>query len=249
MMGKEFLRVPINQVNLLGYTISVCLRTPPDLKMILNHLYNIGNRSLVFICVTLGFLGMISVYQTCTQALKVVPDLSLVGAVFIQIMVREFGPTVTGLMIATRVGAGIAAEIGSMVVTDQIDAMKVCNTDPVEYVVVPKFVACICMSFILTAFGILVAVVSGLVVAVTRFQINPDTFLSLRLTTWSDFIIGISKALVFGISIPIISAESGFRTSGGAQGVGWATTRAVVNSSFAVIVLDFVISTIGYLFT
>src|SRR5271154_5661938 len=97
----------------------------------LRQLYQIGNRSLLFVCVTLGFIGMVLVFQTCLQVNRITGDLSQVGAEFIKILVHEFGPTLTAMMLATRVGAGIAAEIGSMVVTEQIDALQMNNIDPI----------------------------------------------------------------------------------------------------------------------
>src|SRR5207237_8824487 len=97
------------------------------------QLYQIGNRSLLFVAVTLGFIGMVLVFQTCLQINRVTGDLSQVGAEFVKILVHEFGPTLTAMMLATRVGAGIAAEVGSMVVTEQVDALRMCTVDPIDY--------------------------------------------------------------------------------------------------------------------
>ena len=108
---------------------------------IVQQMYAMGVQSLLFITVTIGFLGMILVYQVATQVEKILPDFSMIGAAFIQIMIKEFAPTIAGMMIATRVGSGIAAEIGSMVVTEQVDALRMCNADPVNYLIVPRFLA------------------------------------------------------------------------------------------------------------
>ena len=190
---------------------------------------------------------LILVYQGAFQAQKVLPDLTQVGEIFIGTMIRTFGPTIVALMLATRVGAGIAAELGSMVVTDQVEAMKVTNTDPIEYLVVPRFVATLVMMVALWVFGVLVAVFAGTLMGTLRFGIQLRTFLSLAGTAPSDVWVGVLKCLAFGVTIPILAADSGFRATGGSEGVGWATTRAVVNASFAVIVLDFVISTLAFL--
>lgn len=214
---------------------------------ILYQMFLIGNKSLLFITITLSFLGLISIYQSCNQIEKVIPDFSFIGAAFILLIVREFAPVITALMIATKVGSGIAAEIGSMVVTDQIDALKMCNTDPVQYIIVPRFIACIIMMFILSIYAALVAIFAGMVMGYIEFQINPRTFFNLQLLKFSDLYIGIIKALVFGAAIPVISAHSGLRAEGGSEGVGWATTRAVVNSSFSVVILDFVLSSLWYI--
>lgn len=234
-------------LGLLGDTVRSLLTQPPPRRAVVAHLFNTGNRSLVFLAVTMGFLGMISVYQGCMQTMKVLPDLSNAGAVFIMAMIREFGPTITAMMLATRVGTGIAAEIAAMTVTDQVEALKVSNTDPIAYLVAPRFLGFVIMMVVCTVYSCGVAILAGLLIADLRFQINPSTFLSLGFTRWSDFFIGLSKTVAYGIAIPILAADSGFRATGGSEGVGWATTRAVVHSLFAIIALDFVIAGIGYL--
>ncbi|NOZ00486.1 MAG: ABC transporter permease [Deltaproteobacteria bacterium] len=239
--------LPLRLLGLLGETMRAMIKRPPSLARLLDQMHNIGNRSLVFISVTLGFLGLISVYQGSIQAQKVLPDLSMVGATFINVMISEFGPTITALMIATRVGSGIAAELGAMVVTEQVEALKMTNTDPIEFVVVPRFIATVIMMFVMTVYGVLVAVLAGMVIADLRFQVNPSTFLSLGMTGWSDLCVGLIKCFAYGVAIPIIAADAGFHASGGSEGVGQATTRAVVNTLFAVIILDFIIAGGWYL--
>lgn len=228
-------------------TLDASFRTPPPWRRLLEHLHNVGNRSTIFIAVTLGFLGLILVLQACLQTLKVLPDLTAIGRNFIPAMVRTFGPTITGMMIATRVGAGIAAEIGSMTVTDQVEAMKVANSDPVSYIVVPRFLATALMTPVLWIFGTLVAVLAGYLMGHWRFGIGTQTFLDVTNTRMTDVAIGFVKAQSYGIVIPVLAADAGFKARGGSEGVGWATTSAVVNASFAVIVLDFVISTTAFL--
>jgi len=242
------LSVLANSSTLLVHTVRSILKSPPNKAMIIPYMFNIGNRSLLFLTVTLGFLGIISVYQGCMQTMKVLPDLSMAGAVFIAVMIREFGPTITALMLVTRVGSGIAAEIGTMVVTEQIEALKVTNTDPIDYLVAPRLIAFVIMMVACTAYGSLVAIACGTVLALVRFDLPPATFLSLQLTDMSDFYQGLIKTLAYGVAIPIISAESGFRAFGGSEGVGTATTRAVVNSLFAVIFLDFLVGALYRIF-
>ena len=232
---------------LLGATVRALPSALRSYRRVVESMFVIGNRSVVFIAVTLGFLGLILVYQGAYQAQKVLPDLTQVGEIFIVTMIRTFGPTIVALMLATRVGAGIAAELGSMVVTDQVEAMKVTNTDPIEYLVVPRFVATVVMMVALWIFGVLIAVFAGTMMGTLRFGIQLRTFLSLAGTAPSDVWVGVLKCLAFGVTIPILAADSGFRATGGSEGVGWATTRAVVNASFAVILLDFLISTLAFL--
>ena len=216
-------------------------------RQFLEQCYEIGNRSLLFITFALGILGLISIYQVGYQVERILPDFTMMGAAFINVMIREFGPTITALMIATRVGSGIAAEIGSMVVTEQVDALRMCGADPVRYLVVPRAAACTLMVVLLSAYGIAVATAVGLVVAQEAYGVHYQTFLNLQLVGLDDVAVGLSKAIAYGVSIPIVAAHSGLHTTGGSEGVGWATTRAVVYTSFAVIVLDFILSAFGYL--
>jgi phospholipid/cholesterol/gamma-HCH transport system permease protein len=212
---------------------------------VLRQLHAVGNRSLLFICVTLGFLGMVLVFQTCLQVGRITGDLSQVGGEFIKILVHEFGPSLTAMMLATRVGAGIAAEIGSMVVTEQVDALIMSGVDPVEYLIVPRFSAAVVMTPMLTVVGVVVAVGLGALTALLSFHVNPRTFFDLSRVGYGDLATGLMKCVAYGAAIPIISGWCGLSARGGSEGVGAATTRAVIASSFAVIVLDFVLSGVG----
>lgn len=209
---------------------------------IIEQMYAIGVQSLLFITVTIGFLGMILVYQVATQVSKILPDFSMIGAAFIQIMIKEFAPTIAGMMIATRVGSGIAAEIGSMVVTEQVDALRMCNADPVNYLIVPRFLAAGAMMICLTIYATLIGEITGMLTGYLGFGIHPLTFLSIQLVKAGDIVSGVTKAFAYGCAIPLIAGQAGLEATGGSEGVGWATTRAVVNASFAVVVLDFIIS-------
>jgi phospholipid/cholesterol/gamma-HCH transport system permease protein len=170
----------------------------------------------------------------------------MLGANIIQIMVREFAPTVCALMLATRVGAGIAAEIGSMVVTEQVDALRMSAADPVEYLVVPRFVGCIVMCTALAFWSLFASLVAGTLAANMVFDVNYDTFVSFNLVGVGDFVVCGLKALFYGAAIPIVSSQRGLTTFGGSEGVGSATTNAVVHSSLAIIILDLLLSLFGY---
>ena len=229
-------------------TLSGTLRGRREPGEVVQQMYQIGNKSLVFIAVTLGFIGMVLVFQTCLQLNRVTGDLSLVGAEFAKLMVHEFGPTLTGMMLATRVGAGIAAEIGSMVVTEQVDALRMSRVDPIDYLIVPRFIASMVMTFVLAIFGVVVAMLLGTLTAKLSFRVNPKVFLDLSRVGWADLTIGLSKCFAYGAAIPVVSGTCGLLARGGSEGVGWATTSAVIGSSFAVIVLDFILSGIGFAF-
>ena len=209
------------------------------------QIYEMGNQSVFFLTVFMGFFGMILVFQAGVQAKRVIPDLTLLGATYLELLVRDLAASIGALMLATRVGAGIAAEIGSMVVTEQVDALRMCAADPIEYLVVPRFKAGIVATTAVIIWSAMVAWTSGMLTAWSFFGVLPRTFANVSLLDHGDLIIGLTKCVCYGAAIPIVSAHSGLNTFGGSEGVGWATTRAVVNSSLAVIMLNAVISAIG----
>jgi phospholipid/cholesterol/gamma-HCH transport system permease protein len=215
---------------------------------VLRQMEQVGNRSLLFVAVTLGFIGMVLVFQTCLQVNRVTGDLSQVGAEFVKILVHEFGPTLTAMMLATRVGAGIAAEVGSMVVTEQVDALRMCGVEPIEYLIVPRFLASLVMTAVLTVMGVAVALTLGAATAWLSFHVNPRIFVDVSHVRPGDLATGIMKVFAYGAAIPVVSGFSGLSARGGSEGVGWATTRAVIASSFVVITLDLILSGMGLYF-
>jgi phospholipid/cholesterol/gamma-HCH transport system permease protein len=234
-------------LGMLSRTVRCVLRGKIERRLVVEQMHVIGNRSVFFISVTMGFIGMILVFQSALQAMRIVPDLSLLGATYTEILVRDLAASIGAMMLATRVGAGIAAEIGSMVVTEQVDALRMSSADPIEYLVVPRFLASLVMTFCLLIWGAFVAFFSGMVTANLLFDVNYTTFANFMLVDSGDVIVGLTKCLAYGAAIPIVSAQRGLTTFGGSEGVGWATTSAVVSSSLAVIVLQFFISALGYL--
>ena len=214
---------------------------------VLRQMYEIGNKSLVFLCITMGFIGMIMVYQAGLQAKRVVPDFTLLGATYMELLVRDFAASIGALMLATRVGAGIAAEIGSMVVTEQVDALRMSAADPIDFLIVPRFLASIVMTLMLVTVAGLVAFCAGAATAYAFYDVRPETFFNMQLIDAGDFLTGFAKCIAYGAAIPIVSGYCGLSTFGGSEGVGWATTRAVVNSSLAIIILNFFISGASFL--
>jgi phospholipid/cholesterol/gamma-HCH transport system permease protein len=217
-------------------------RPPGELA---RQMYLVGNKSLVFVAVTLGFIGMVMVYQTCLLTTQVVDGRGQVGQQWARLLVIDVGPSLTAMMLATRVGAGIAAEIGSMKVTEQIDALRMSGVNPIDYLIVPRFFACTVMMVVLSMFGMAVAWGTGGLTGYYSFQINPRIFFDMSMVAPSHMALGMIKAVAFGMAIPVVSGFCGLRARGSSEGVGWATTAAVIGSSFAVLVLDFLISTVG----
>lgn len=226
-------------------TLYYCARGRHEPGAVVQQMHEIGNKSLFFLTVVMGFIGMILVYQAGLQTLRVIPELTMLGATFLQLLVRDLAASIGCLMLATRVGAGIAAEIGSMVVTEQVDALRMSAADPIDYLVKPRFIASIFMTTALIIWSAFVAFVAGALTAWAMFDLTPETFVNVRLVDPGDLIIGLTKCVAYGAAIPVVSAHSGLSTFGGSEGVGWATTRAVVNSSLAVIILNMLISGAG----
>jgi phospholipid/cholesterol/gamma-HCH transport system permease protein len=224
-----------------------CLRgrrhRPPG--EIAHQMYVVGNRSLVFVVVTLAFIGMVMVYQSCLQLERITGDLSRIGPEFLKLVIQDFGPSLTALMLATRVGAGIAAEIGSMKVTEQIDALRMSGVTPIDYLIVPRLIASVVMAYALTTFGIAVAFAAGGMTAASSFGVNPRTFFDVGRVEWFDVGLGAIKTGAYGVAVPVVSGFCGLRAQGSSAGVGAATTAAVIGSSLAVILLNFAISGVG----
>jgi len=228
-------------------TIYFCFRGRREPGAMAFYMHEVGNKSVFFLSVVMGFIGMIMVYQGGVQNLRILPDLSLIGATYLELLIRDLAASIGALMLATRVGAGIAAEIGSMVVTEQVDALRMSAADPVDYLVKPRFIASLVMTICLCIWGAAVSTVTGTLTAYVYFDLNPHTFLNLTLVDAADVGTGLTKCLAYGAAIPIVSAHAGLSTHGGSEGVGRATTRAVVNSSLAVLFLNLVISAVSYI--
>lgn len=244
---KAFGRDMAELYGMLRRTLYFCMQGKYERGAVAKQAYVIGNESVLFVTVTLSVVGMIMVVQAGLQTQKVLPELSLLGANLIQILMREFAPTVCGLMLATRVGAGMAAEIGSMVVTEQVDALKMSAADPIEYLVVPRFIASIVMTVALVFWTLFTSLIAATVTAGTQFDLTANTFINFSLLGVGDLIVCLMKAVAYGAAIPIVSSLRGLNTFGGSEGVGWATTSAVVHSSLAIILLDFILSVFGYI--
>jgi phospholipid/cholesterol/gamma-HCH transport system permease protein len=240
--GIDLWRVYVGTIAGLVRLVTVRDRRGRPTGELARQLHAVGNKSLIFICVTLGFIGMVMTYQACLQIGRVTGDFSQVGSQFLRLLISDFGPTLTGMMLATRVGAGIAAEIGSMKVTEQIDALRMSGVLPIDYLIVPRFIACLIMTLMLTVLGGLVMYTAGGLTAHYSFGVNLNTFYDISQIRPRHVVMMVVKALSYGAAIPVVAGFCGLRARGSSEGVGWATTAAVIGSSFAVIVLDFIIS-------
>src|SRR5580658_4154663 len=165
----------------LTRTLYYAARGRREKGVLAHQMYEIGNRSALFLTITMGFIGMILVYQAGLQTQRVVPDFTMLGATYMELLVRDLAASIGALMLATRVGAGIAAEIGSMVVTEQIDALRMCAADPIDFLIVPRFKASLVMTLVLVVWAGTIAFVAGAVTANVAFEVPFRTFFNMRL--------------------------------------------------------------------
>jgi phospholipid/cholesterol/gamma-HCH transport system permease protein len=203
----------------------------------------IGLGSIPLVLVTSVFVGAVTSVQAAYQFQGYVP-LRYIGAVVGKSVTLEVGPVLTALVVGGRVSAAIAAELGTMKVTEQIDAMEMIAIDPVEYLVLPRIAAATLMLPVLTVFADFLAIVGGMVVANIAVDVSFNTFESgLRLLfRYQDLVGGLIKTFVFGYIIAFMGCYNGFMTKGGAEGVGVATMRAVVSSCLLILVSNYLLA-------
>jgi len=227
----------------LGQTLRWTFSSPFYVKSVLKQMEMIGVNSVPVVMTTAISTGMVLALQSYTGFKRFGAE-SLIGAVVSLSMTRELGPVLTGLMVAGRAGASMAAELGTMKVTEQIDALTTLATNPMKYLVVPRFVASTVMMFFLTILGMMIGVTGGYFVGVKVLGTNPTTYInqSIDNTQVTDIWYGLIKALVFGAVVGLIGCYKGFTTEGGAEGVGKATTGAVVISCMLILILDYFLS-------
>src|SRR5512135_1904497 len=207
---------------------------------LLYQVYFTGVKSQSVVLITGAFTGMVLAAQTYLQFHKVKMDTATLAVVSIS-MCSELGPVLTGLMVAGRVGAAIAAELGTMRVTEQIDALRTLATHPVDYLVVPRLLALHVAMPLLTAESIAVGIGAGYLVGVYLLGIDPtySWYNMLRYTNTADVVVGLIKAIIFGGIVALIGCYKGLCCGEGAEGVGRATTEAVVYSSITILISNF----------
>jgi len=225
---------------MLWRTMVAVFRPPFELREWVRQMVRLGWDSIPVVFLTSMFTGMVLALQTFNGFQRVHAE-NFVGSVVALAMLRELSPVLVGLMVTGRVGSSMAAEIGTMRVTEQIDALKALATDPVQYLFVPRVIAGILMLPFLVILGDALGVGGGYLVAVKMMDANPvlyeaNTFQFLELNDiWS----GLMKASVFGLILTLTGCVRGYYTRGGAEGVGRATTNAVVSASLIILLTDF----------
>jgi phospholipid/cholesterol/gamma-HCH transport system permease protein len=221
---------------------------PYEIGLWVRQMEQIGVRSLGVAGITTVFTGMVLALQTALS----LPSLGVkyyIGAVVAKSLVRELGPVLTALIVGGRIGAGMTAEIGTMKVTEQIDALRSMAADPVKKLVAPKLAATLVMLPALTAIGDALGVLGGLVVATWTLDLAPGLYINdvLESVTFADLGSGLAKSFFFAYFIAIIGCYNGLNTTGGADGVGRATTNTVVLAAILVLVSDFFLTKLFYI--
>ncbi len=205
----------------------------------------VGVESIPVTMLTSLFTGMVLALQTGFSFRKVFNEPLYVGTVVGLSLTKELGPVLTAVVVAGRVGAAIAAELGTMKVTEQIDALYTLGTNPVKYLAVPRFIACIFSIPLLTILAIFIGIIGGEIIAVYRLGVPMTVYVNeIRQIEWKECVHGVTKSVFFAAIIVIVSVYKGFTCEGGAEGVGKATTSAVVISMVLVMVLDYFLSAI-----
>jgi phospholipid/cholesterol/gamma-HCH transport system permease protein len=235
-------------------TVTLVFRRPFRLGLITEQMQNMGIYSLPIALLTAMFTGMVLVLQTATGLERFGAKHTASGIAAIA-FAREIGPVLTSVVLAGRVGAGIAAEVGTMKVTEQIDALRTLATNPIHYLVVPRFIAGLFMLPVITIFADCIGLLGGYLVGVYNIGIPSQLYLQTT-RDWlalQDLTSGIFKTTVFGMIIAVVACYQGFNAEGGAEGVGRATTRAVVTGSILILIsnyflTDFIIRYSGVLF-
>ena len=215
------------------------------IRLLSDQMLFMGVNSLPLITLTSIFIGAVSAWQAAYQMEGYVP-LMYLGTGVSKAVFIELAPVLTALVVAGRVGASIAAELGTMRVTEQIDAMETLAIDPVSYLVTPRIISGMIMLPVLVVYADVIAILGASAVAVFLLDMEPETFYNGMKMFFkiSDVLSGLVKAVAFGLLISILGCFHGFRAEGGAQGVGFATTRAVVTSSVLIFVSDYIIATL-----
>ncbi|MBM3522378.1 MAG: ABC transporter permease [Alphaproteobacteria bacterium] len=227
--------------------VTHCVRPPFYPTLIARQMIDIGYFSLPVVGLTALFTGMVLALQSYTGFARFQAE-GAVATVVVLSMTRELGPVIAGLMVAGRIGASMAAEIGTMRVTEQIDALVTLSTNPFKYLVAPRLIAGTAMLPLLVLVADIIGVLGGYLVGVYKLNFNPSAYLKQTADYLQtiDVVSGLVKAAVFGFVIALLGCFHGYHSGGGAQGVGRATTNSVVGSSIMILILDYMLTEIFF---
>jgi phospholipid/cholesterol/gamma-HCH transport system permease protein len=241
-IGRTFSLVAehAGQIGLLVWNMSVaCLRLRVPRRDILRQFHIIGIQSVMIVLIAAALIGVVTSQQGGYQMQSQIP-LYVMGSVVVESVILEMGPVLTAIVMIGRVGARITAELGTMKVSEQVDALASVGRDPVEVLAAPRVIAMIISMPLLVSLANLVGITTGMISAQYTLGLGSDTFFYGARLFWHsyDMFYSLMKATVFGAAIPVIAVHMGLRTTGGAEGVGRTTTNSVVFMTLAILVLD-----------
>jgi phospholipid/cholesterol/gamma-HCH transport system permease protein len=226
-----------------GQALMHCVTPPFYFRLVLRQMVDIGYYSLPVVGMTAIFTGMVLALQSYSGFSRFSAE-GAVATVVVLSMTRELGPVLAGLMVAGRIGASMAAEIGTMRVTDQVDALTTLSTNPFKYLVAPRLIAGLTMMPLLVLVADIIGVFGGFLIGVNKLGFNPANYLTqtFEFLEVKDVVSGLTKAAAFGFVISLMGCYHGYNSRGGAQGVGTATINAVVSSLILILIFNYIIT-------
>lgn len=234
-------------INLIAQTLYLAFTPPFKKDRILEQVKKAGFDSLPIVSLVALFIGFIFALQTAYFMQRIGSEMYIASLVALS-LVRELGPVITALVVAGRVGAAITAELGSMQVTEQIDALEAFATNPIKYLIVPRFLALTIVLPVLTLYADAVGILGSYLICVYRLGISSSMYLQVTFDAllFKDLFTGLFKSIFFGMIIAFVSCYEGFNVEGGAEGVGQATTRSVVTTFIMIITADCFFTSLFY---
>ena len=234
----------IGKLSLFSVDILYHIFLPPYYpKQIFKQIIEIGYYSLPIVGLTALFSGMVLAIQSYTEFNNIGAEDAVISIVVLSIT-RELGPVLVGLMVAGRIGASIAAELSTMRVTEQIDELITLSIHPIKYLIIPKIITGLFIMPFLVLIADIIGIFGGYLVSVNKLEINTETYLyhTINCIKLCDIIFGLYKSTIFGFCITLLSCYNGYYAKGGAEGVGIATTNAVVSSSILILILNYILT-------
>lgn len=237
-------RAVLDFLDLVTRTMICSFLPPYRIQDIVRQFYFIANQSVIIVAFCVSFAAMVTILESSFHMKLVIQNDSMVPGFAAMLILRELGSVTMALLVTSRVGAGLAAEVGSMQVTEQVDALRMLGIDPIRFIVVPRFIASVAAGLVLSVIANLVCLYGAMMVSTIKLGYTPGGFVSAMRTfiSFQDLVFAGIKGAAFGAVIPLFSCYHGFRCKAGAEGVGLATTNSVVATSVAIIVIDFVLT-------
>ncbi len=222
---------------------------PLGTKRVFEQAQKVGVDSLPIVSLVSLFIGMILALQTAYIMQKMSSEIYIASIVAVS-LTRELGPVITALIVAGRSGAGITAELGTMTVTEQVDALTTLGSNPIKYLVVPRFLSLTFMLPVLTLFANAIGIFGGYIIGISRLSIRSSLYMNMTFQTlvYKDLLTGLVKTIFFGMIIALVACYEGLNVRGGAEGVGKATTKSVVNTFIMIIAADCFFTALFYFF-